>query len=87
MNEPETYDIEKGNTVGEVAGAGGGLLAWLGRILVAVVIPFISFAVIYAGFIFLRDSSAPKWLITLVAIVWGVGGVALLYWVFNGIVE
>ena len=64
-----------------------GILAWLARVLFAVVIPLIAFAVIYAGFIFLRDSAAAKWLITLVAIVWGVGGVALLYWVFNGIVE
>jgi len=66
---------------------GAGVLAWLGRVLVAVVIPLVAFAVIYAGFIFLRDSQAPKWLMALVAIVWGVGGVAVLYWVFNGIVE
>ena len=33
------------------------------------------------------DSNAPKWLIAVVAIIWGVGGFALLYWVFNGIVE
>lgn len=63
------------------------LLAWLGRVFLAVIIPLIAFLVIYAGFIFLRDSDAPRWLITVVAIVWGVGGVAALYWVFNGIVE
>jgi alpha-glucoside transport system permease protein len=62
-------------------------VAWVGRVLVAVIIPVIAFAVIYAGFIFLRDSDAPRWLIAGVAIVWGVGGVALLYWVFNSIVE
>jgi alpha-glucoside transport system permease protein len=62
-------------------------VSWVGRLLLAVAIPLIAFAVIYAGFIFLRDSQAPKWVITLVAIVWGVGGVALLYWVFNGIIE
>jgi len=62
-------------------------VAWLGRFFVAVVIPLIAFAVIYAGFVFLRDSQAPKWLTALVAIVWGVGGVAALYWVFNGVVE
>lgn len=62
-------------------------LALISRVFIAVVIPLIAFAVIYAGFIFLRDSNAPKWLIALVAIVWGVGGVGLLYWVFNGIVE
>ena len=62
-------------------------LALISRVFIAVVIPLIAFAVIYAGFIFLRDSNAPKWLIALVAIVWGVGGVGLLFWVFNGIVE
>jgi alpha-glucoside transport system permease protein len=62
-------------------------VAWLGRVLIAVVIPLLAFAVIYYGFIFLRDSNAPKWVTAAVAIVWGVGGVALLYWVFNGVVE
>jgi len=62
-------------------------LSFVGRVLLAVGIPAIAFLVIYGGFIFLRDSNAPKWIITLVAIVWGVGGVATLYTVFNGIVE
>jgi alpha-glucoside transport system permease protein len=65
----------------------GNLLAWVGRVFLAVIIPLIAFAVIYAGFIFLRDSNASRWITAAVAIVWGVGGVALLYWVFNGIVE
>jgi alpha-glucoside transport system permease protein len=69
------------------ASAGARFLAWLGRLFLAVIIPLIAFLVIYMGFVFLRDSQAPKWVITLVAIVWGVGGVAILYWVFNGIVE
>jgi alpha-glucoside transport system permease protein len=68
-------------------GAGARLVAWIGRLFLAVVIPLIAFAVIYAGFIFLRDSDAPKWVIAVVAIIWGVGGVALLYWAFNSIVE
>jgi alpha-glucoside transport system permease protein len=72
---------------GRKVGTGANFLAWLGRVFLAVIIPLIAFVVIYAGFIFLRDSDAPKWAVTLVAIIWGVGGVALLYWVFNGIVE
>jgi alpha-glucoside transport system permease protein len=56
-------------------------------VLLAVAIPLIVFYVLYVGFIFLRDSDAPRGIIALVAIVWGVGGVALLFWVFNGIVE
>jgi alpha-glucoside transport system permease protein len=68
-------------------GASASFLAWLGRLLLAILIPLIAFVVIYLGFIFLRDSQAPRWVTAGVAIVWGVGGVALLYWVFNGIVE
>ena len=69
------------------AGAGSEFLAWLGRVFLALIIPVIAFLVIYRGFIFLRDSDAPKGVIALVAIVWGVGGVAALYWVFNNLVE
>ncbi len=68
-------------------GVGARVLAFISRVFLAVIIPLIAFAVIYAGFIFLRESDAPKWVITLVAIVWGVGGIAALYWVFNGLVE
>lgn len=69
------------------AGLGTRLVALIGRVVLAVIIPLVAFAVIYAGFIFLRDSNAPQWFVVIVAIVWGVGGVALLYWIFNGIVE
>ncbi len=61
--------------------------SFLGRVLLAVGIPAIAFYVLYLGFIFLRDSDASRSIIALVAIVWGVGGVALLFWIFNGIVE
>jgi alpha-glucoside transport system permease protein len=63
------------------------IISWLFRAFIAVIIPLIAFVVIYYGFIFLRDTNAPRWVIASVAIVWGVGGVAVLYWVFNGIVE
>ena len=68
-------------------GIGARIIAWIGRILLAVIIPLVVFAVLYYGFLFLRDSQAPRFVIITVAILWGVGGVALLYWVFNGIVE
>jgi alpha-glucoside transport system permease protein len=63
------------------------ILSLVGRVLLAAGIPLIAFYVLYVGFIFLRDSQAPRGIIALVAIVWGVGGVALLYWVFNSLVE
>jgi len=68
-------------------GVGARILSFIGRALLAIIIPLIAFAILYAGFLFLRDSDAPKWLIAIIAILWGVGGVALLYWIFNGIVE
>lgn len=64
-----------------------GILSLIGRFLVAIGIPLIAFFILYQGFLFLRDSDAPRGFIALVAIVWGVGGVALLYWVFNNLVE
>jgi len=66
---------------------GTGILSVIGRTLLAIGIPLIAFFVLYQGFLFLRDSAAPQIVITLVAIVWGVGGVALLYWIFNDLVE
>jgi alpha-glucoside transport system permease protein len=70
---------------------GGGIVGLLtstiGRILISFLIPAISFVVLWQGFLFLRDSEAPKLVISIVAIIWGVGGVALLFWVFNWIVE
>jgi alpha-glucoside transport system permease protein len=63
------------------------ILSWLGRVLLAISIPLIAFFVLYRGFLFLRDSDAPRGIIALVAIVWGVGGVAILYWIFNNLVE
>ena len=51
------------------ASAGARFLAWLGRMFLAVIIPLIAFLVIYAGFRFLRDSEAPKWVIAVVAVI------------------
>lgn len=67
-----------------VLGKTGTLLA---RILLSVFVPIVTFIVLYIGFRFLRDSSASKWVIAGVAIIWGVGGVALLYLVSNWFVE
>jgi len=69
------------------AGLGTQLLTFILRIALPIAILVVAFTVMYWGFMFLRDSAAPKWLIVIVAIVWGVGGVAALYWIFNWIVE
>ena len=68
-----------------------GPLVWLAtnifRILISLFVPIVTFLVLYAGFVFLRDSNAPKLIVAIVAVIWGVGGVALLYLVSNWLVE
>jgi alpha-glucoside transport system permease protein len=69
----------------------GGMLGWfatgLGRILVSIFVPVVTFLVLWRGFLFLRDSKAPQVVLVIVAIIWGVGGVALLYFVSDWLVE
>lgn len=69
----------------------GGVIGWLatglGRILVSIFVPLVTFIVLWQGFLFLRDSHAPQVVLVLVAIIWGVGGVAVLYAVSNWVVE
>jgi alpha-glucoside transport system permease protein len=60
------------------------LILW--RILIAVVVPAVGFLVMYIGFRFLRESKAPAAVIAVVAIIWGVGGVAMLYFLTNWVI-
>jgi len=76
----------------EPARSGGSTIATIaastvGRIVAAVFVPVATFAVLYFGFIFLRDSGAPQGVIAGVAIIWGVGGVAALYFVANWLIQ
>src|SRR5512137_847231 len=68
-----------------------GPLEWLAtnlfRILLSLFVPIVTFLGLYVGFVFLRDSQAPKGIIAIVAIIWGVGGVAALYMVSNWLIE
>jgi alpha-glucoside transport system permease protein len=67
------------------------ILEWFGstfgQILTAIIVPVVTFVVMWRGFIFLRDGNAPKLVIAVVAIIWGVGGVALIYFVTNWLIE
>lgn len=69
----------------------GGVVGWfitnIGRILISLFVPLLTFLVLWRGFIFLRDSQAPQLVIVAVAIIWGVGGVALLYLASNWVIE
>ncbi|MDC7245886.1 MAG: sugar ABC transporter permease [Sphaerochaetaceae bacterium] len=63
------------------------VLVPVGKILISILIPLIAFVLLWAGFIFLRDSNAPQTVIAVVAIIWGVGGVALLFYVADYVVN
>jgi alpha-glucoside transport system permease protein len=69
----------------------GGILQWfasgIGSILVSIFVPVITFIILWQGFLFLRAAQAPQILLVLVAILWGVGGVALLYAFSNWLIE
>jgi alpha-glucoside transport system permease protein len=68
-----------------------GIVEWLtstvGRIVAAIFVPIVTFVVLWRVFIFLRDSDAPKGVIAIVAIIWGVGGTAALFTLANWVVE
>lgn len=59
----------------------------MGRLLAAIFVPTITFIVLWQVFIFLRDNQASQWLTAIIAIIWGVGGVAALYYIANWLVE
>ncbi|MBE0685896.1 MAG: sugar ABC transporter permease [Anaerolineaceae bacterium] len=59
----------------------------IGRVVVSIIVPLLTFLVLWQGFIFLRDTEANRFLVVIIAIVWGVGGVMLLYYVTNWLVE
>jgi alpha-glucoside transport system permease protein len=59
----------------------------LGRVAISLVVPALTFVGLWRGFIFLRDSNAPQSVMTVIAIIWGVGGVAALFFVSNLVVE
>ncbi len=78
-------------TNSEIPKRAGSPLAWLatgvGQILASIFVPILTFLVLWQGFLFLRDNKAPQIVMVLVSIIWGVGGVALLFWVANWMAE
>lgn len=63
------------------------LTVGLGRILASVMVPLVAFVVMWQGFIFLRDGDAPQVVTVIVAIIWGVGGIGVLYLMANWTVD
>lgn len=68
-----------------------GFLGWFsttwGQITLSVLVLAGTFFLLWQGFVFLKNAEAPQLVLIIVAIVWGVGGVALLYVVANWIAE
>lgn len=64
-----------------------GVFAWVARLFISLALPIIAFFVLWQVFLFLRDSQAPQLVIAVVAILWGVGGIALLFVLANWSVE
>lgn len=58
-----------------------------GRFLLGLLLIALMGIFLISGFLFLRDSTLPNSVIAVIAIVWGVAGAGLLFWVFNWISE
>ena len=59
----------------------------LGRVALIVVVPFVVLVGLWAAFAFLRDDDANRLLVVGVAIVVGVGGVFVLFWAMDRVVD
>lgn len=68
-------------------GVGGWLSTTLGRVLISLFVPVVTFVVLYQVFLFLRDAAIPQWITAVIAIIWGVGGVWALFSVANWVIE
>jgi len=79
--------MQEADTPAPTRGLGQALATNVGRVVVSIFVPIVAFIVLWVGFLFLRDSGADKLVIVAVAIVWGIGGVALLYVVANWLTE
>lgn len=79
--------MQKPAEVGAPTGPIGWLATNLGRILISLFVPVVTFIGLWQGFVFLRETEAPQFVQVIVAIIWGVGGVMALYLVSNWLVE
>ena len=81
--EVKTPNPNGNNSINKILGWFG---TTLGQILVSIFVPVLTFLVLWQGYLFLQKANAPQIVQVLVAIVWGVGGVALLFTVTNWLV-
>ena len=72
---------------GSPPAGGRAVSVFLLRVLTALAIPIIAFALLWLTFDYLRDENANRFTVVGVAVVVGVGGVFLLYWGMNRAIE
>jgi alpha-glucoside transport system permease protein len=88
MQNQTTQDHPASAQVEERAGGFGTVIASsVGRVLVSLFVPVITFLVLWRVFLLLRSSALPNWATAIVAIVWGVGGVMALFLIANMVIE
>lgn len=68
-------------------GIGAWLSTTIARVLISLFVPVITFVILWQVFIFLRDANMPQWITAIVAIIWGVGGVWVLFSLSNYVIE
>jgi alpha-glucoside transport system permease protein len=75
----------------DTQGLTNGVLRWTktipGRIISSLIVLAVTFLLLRQGYVFLSSNQASKIVQMLVAIVWGVGGIALLFVVANWVAE
>jgi alpha-glucoside transport system permease protein len=79
----QTKELERAKSTG----IGAWLSTTIGRVLVSLFVPLLTFVVLWQVFLFLRDAQIPLWITALIAIVWGVGGVMVLFSLSNYVIE
>jgi alpha-glucoside transport system permease protein len=58
-----------------------------GKFFAALLGLIVTLGLLYLGFLFLRSNTASQFVVAIVAIIWGVGGIAVLFTVANMLVE
>ena len=72
---------------GSPPSGGRAVSVFLLRLLTALAIPIVAFALLWLTFDYLRDENANRFTVVGVAVVVGVGGIFVLYWGMNRAVE
>ena len=59
----------------------------MGRKVFLLVMTLLAAFILWQGFVFLRDTKGPQWVNALIAMVWGVGGMLILFYIASQWVE